>query len=617
VDKLKPHLNKLVLSFIFLILASSTIAWTMEDKTPPSWDPSHHMVSAYDYYRPLAHLDFRGFARNFFVSKQYYAPFIHLVTACAYMIFGASRLSGIAVNIISLGALLGSVSWIGRALYCSDESDDSKNAQASIKPSAGKDVVAVTLGAIAALLATSYHFNAWLLHDAFLDYPLVALVALTFALLIRAGNFDNRKAAVRFAVAAGCGLLAKQTFAFFFVLPAGYIAIRVLIRRDRRSIINLALAALIVVVIAAIWYGPHLHDVLEIYRINKQGAIDENEPPIFSRDSLIFYLHSLISAQMQMPFGLLFAVGLIYSLIRFRKQSLMLYLWLLSGIGGFTLIANKDVRYTVAVLPSAALLSVCWLREFWLRQRARTPKAMAAGSSVEAIAKRRLSMRLTALKLALAAPIVVWAFVSFFNAQWPAAGQGAFVDTPYFRWMIFARNYFLYDHRPLAHDWSVPEIVRAVAEYPYDENSPSAQALQRGMPLRQKFPSLDPHELEKISLQPYGKVDVFVWPTLGVAVNRPFLNSSAAALYARFFAPERGGMPLITVESISNDAELDRAQNCDYLLVRAPLDRADRVEAVELAVDAMIRENPDRFTQVASFPTPIEGIEAVVYKCWR
>jgi hypothetical protein len=375
----------------------------------------------------------------------------------------------------------------------------------------------------------------------------------------------------------------------------------VLGKRDRKAIINLTLTGAVILSIAAVWYVPHLRDVIEIYRINQQGAIDEHEPLIFSRDSLIFYLHSLISMQAQMPFGLLFGVGLIYSLIRSRKQSAMLYLWLLSGIASFTFIANKDVRYTVPVLPAVAILSVCWLREFWLYARA----------------NQGLSKRAIALKLALVAPIVAWAFISFFNAQWPAQGQGVFIDTPYFRWMVFARNYFVYDHRPLPDDWSAPEIVRAVAEFPYDENSPSARALKERKPLRQKFPSLDPHEIEKSQFNPYGNEDVFVWPTFGVVVNRPFLNSSAIALYARFLAPERGGMPLLTVESISNESEIERIDVCDYLLVRTGLDHAERVEAVERQVEAMIRANPDRFTQVASFPTPLEGIEAVIYKCWR
>src|ERR1044071_6359635 len=137
VNKLRPHLNKLLLAFIFLILASSTIAWTVKDRTPPSWDPSHHIVAAYDYYRPLAHFDLRGFAREVFVNKQYYAPFIHLITAVAFLIFGASRLSAVAVNLISLAVLLGSVSWIGRALYFQD-------GESSNTPRASKDLSALT-----------------------------------------------------------------------------------------------------------------------------------------------------------------------------------------------------------------------------------------------------------------------------------------------------------------------------------------------------------------------------------------------------------------------------------------------------------------------------------------
>jgi 4-amino-4-deoxy-L-arabinose transferase-like glycosyltransferase len=617
VGKLKPHLNKLLLSSIFLVLASSTVLWTLEDRTPPSWDPSHHMVSAYDYYRPLAHFDLRGFARDFFGNKQYYAPLIHLITAGAFLIFGASRLSGIAVNFISLAVLLGSVSYIGRAVYCRDDKDEAQEIEHASATQFETDSTALTLGAVAALVSTSYHFNAWLMHDAFLDYPLIALVALSFALLIRAGDFSKRSDAMKFAVAAGLGLLAKQTFAFFFVLPAIYVTIRILAKRDRKAIINLALAASVIAAMAAIWYVPHMRDVIEIYRINKQGAIDENEPALLSRDSLIFYFHSLISMQMQMPFALLFGIGLIYSLIRSRKQSVMLYLWLLSGIGAFTFIANKDVRYTVPVLPAAALLSVCWLREFWLRSRARDRRAIGQAARPPSEERLRMSRGARGLKLALVAPIVAWAFVSFFNAQWPAPGQGVFIDTPYFRWMVFARNYFVYDHRPLPDDWSVPEIARTAAEFPYDENSPSARALRESRPLRQKFPSLDPHEIEKSHFTPYGDEDVFVWPTLGVVVNRPFLNSSAIALYARFLAPERGGMPLITVESISNESEIERIDVCDYLLVRTGLDHAERVEAVEREVEKMIRANPDRFTQVASFPTPLEGIEAVIYKCWR
>lgn len=592
-DKLKPHLDKLLLAVVFLVCATSTVLWTLKDQTPPSWDPSHHLCAAYDYYRPLGHFDLRGFAREFFQTKHYYAPLVHLMTAGFFLIFGASRLSGIAINLLSLAVLLGSVYWIGRRLYNSHGS-----------PAGG-----AAIGIVAGVLTVSYHFNAWLLHDAFLDYPLLAHVTLTFALLIKADRFESRGDAVRFAIAAGLGFWAKQTFGFFFILPGAYVGLRVLMTRDRRAILNLLLAGAIIAIIIAIWYGPHLQDAIAIYRINQRGALDENEPPVFSCTSLIFYWHTLISAQMQMPFAILFGLGLIYSLIRARRESLMLYLWLLSGIIMFTLVANKDVRYTVPVLPAAALLSACWLREFYRRA--------LPGSEESPPSTFRWRKPLLALKLALVALIVGWAAVSFFNAQWPAAGQGTHVDTPYFRWWVFGRNYFVYDHRPQAHDWGIPEVVRTVAEFPYDETSPSVRAMTRPMVLRQKYLSLDPHETERAEKQPYGKEDLFVWPTLGVVVNRPFLNSSACAWSARTMVPERAGMPLVTIESIGDETEMaDRLDHCDYLLVRSGLDHAEDVKPVERMIEATVRNNPLRFHEVGRFPTPLDGIEAVLYKCW-
>src|SRR5215470_17356459 len=90
--------------------------------TPPPWDPSDHLIAAYDYYRPIAHADFSGFAREFFTKTHYYAPLVHLGTAIFFLVFGASRLTGIGVNLVSLAMLLASVYWIGKRLYCADDS---------------------------------------------------------------------------------------------------------------------------------------------------------------------------------------------------------------------------------------------------------------------------------------------------------------------------------------------------------------------------------------------------------------------------------------------------------------------------------------------------------------
>lgn len=548
----RPHFEKLLLALIFVVLSTSTILWTLRDKTPPAWDPSDHIRYAYDYYRLLAHADFAGFLREFFVTPHFYAPFVHLVSAAVFLIFGASRLTGIGVNLISLAAMLWAVAYISRHLFVDP---DSKTSDVATRPP-------IALSVLPALLACCYHFSAWLMHDAFLDFPLTAVVAVGFALLIRADDFKVRRSAIAFGIAAGIGMLVKQTFAFFFILPALLVVFRVLRSHDRRAIFNLTLAVLILILVALIWYAPHMHDVIEIYRENQRAAVSENEAPLFSFDSNFFCIHALISMQMQLPLAVLFVAGLVYSFVRRRKQSLILHLWLLSGIAIFALVANKDVRYTVPVLPAAAILSTCWLREF----------------------KPRATRILSALKLALVAIIAAWALVSFFNAQWPRPGWGTAIDTPRYRWMVYSRNYYGFDHRPLDDDWSVPEIVRTVS------GSDSLDWI--GTQMQSPHPA----------------------PVLGVVVNLPYLNPSSVALYSRLLTTERAATPLIDVRWVVEPSMVDRIPDCDFLLVRSGLDKAEWVAPVERDVERMIGDRPDRFIRVASFPVPLTDAEAIIYK---
>src|SRR5258707_10544814 len=124
---------------------------------------------------------------------------------------------------------------------------------------------------------------------------------------------------------------------------------------------------------------------------------------------------------------------------------------------------------------------------------------------------------LSPVKLALTAIVAAWALVSFFNAQWPAAGYGTAIDTPRYRWMVYSRNYYGFDHRPLDDDWGVPEIVRTVSSLASRDSVGASTEV--------------PHSS----------------PVLGVVVNLPYLNPSSVALYSRLLTRERAAPPLIDV----------------------------------------------------------------------
>jgi 4-amino-4-deoxy-L-arabinose transferase-like glycosyltransferase len=502
---------------VFIVLTFSTIVWTLANRTPPSWDPADHMRTAYDFYRPLSLGRFAEFFGELFHAPHPYGPLYHFITVAIFLVAGVSPLTGIAANIAGLAILLISVNWIGDRLH--PPGSETRPSAFELRP-----------GTMAALLTVCYHFPAWLLHEAFLDYLLMAMVALSFALSMRAGEFHVRSDAVLFGVVAGLGMLVKQTFPFFFILPATVLLCRAWIRRDGRAIANLALSAIVAVLIASIWYVPHLKDVIGIYKVNALNAAVENEASPFSFRYLAYYWGVLGGLQIQLLFSILFVVGLIYSIRHRSRQDWLLYLWILSGILSFTLLANKDARYTVPILPAVALISVSWLGAVRVNRR-----------------------------MLVAVAIAAWAFVSFFNAQWPSSKMDFRLRAMGMPLYFLSGDVYRFDHRPLAEDWSVPEIVRAAT----------------------------------------GR--------LGVAPNIWQLNPSNIELYARIYAPN------VNVVWLSEGFSGNSLDQCDYVLARTHLENAERVEPMEKKVADYLKVHSDRFTPVAAYSLP-HAQEAVLYK---
>lgn len=596
--KARKNRDKLLIFCAFLIFSASTIIWTVRDKTPPPWDPADHLRFAYDYYRPLSHLRIGEFLKEFFVTTHYYTPLVHLLTGLFFLIFGASRVSGICVNLLSLGIIMYSVYWMGSRIFPVEEDSDpsTSNSETESGPPAGsswlRSGLPFSAAAVAAVLAASYHFPAWLMHDAFLDFPLIAATAAAMALLIRAGDFENVRHSIAFGVAAGLGLLTKETFPFFFLLPGFYTVGRLIFKKKGRGLLNLLLACVVAAVIAAIWYLPHLRDVINIYRINAEHAVTEGEAPLFSFISNMTYLHGLVSYQIQGLFGGLFIVGLVYSLVKRPVKSLLLVLWVVSGIVGFTMLANKDMRYTLPILPAVALLSVSWLNDLALR----LPKHLQnTRSQLANLARVLTGIRVTAV--AFAGLIIAWSFVSFFNAQWPAPGMGNYVDTPRFRWMVFARNYDQFDHRPLHEDWSVPEIVEKVGSLSASPTGLTTIATQG------QTPDLHPDLVSRSHR-----------PSLGVFIDLPFLNPSSIALYSRLLSSGRGAPPVVDIEWLVEPGNKDRVDKCDYYLLRTGLDKAEWVAPLERYGEQMVKDSPEKYQKVAAFPTPNPDQEAILYR---
>jgi len=407
----------IVLALIFVAFSSSTAIWIGKDKTPPVWDPADHINTAFDYYSTLKNGGLTGFLSEFFLSPHHYAPVFHLMMGSNFLLFGPSIVAARLTNLVSLALLLISTYGIGKRLY--DRS----------------------AGLLAALVGSSYHMSAAFIHEAFIDYTLLAFVSLSFWMLIRAEDFHSRKWATVFGAALGLGMLVKQTFIFFFWLPLAAQFAYLLRRKDSPALINFSWALVIGGAIAAVWYVPHLKETLEIYRVNRAAAIGEGDPPVLSFYSIFAYLYAMANYQVQPLFFLLFIAGLILSLRRHRRQNRILYLWLLSAYLAFTAQPNKDPRYTLPLLTAAALLTAYLAYTINAPGRRMAAYLLIAGCSI----------------------------VSFFTTQWPIDNGGeprtGLSRSATVALQALSRNVDHIDQGPQSRDWSLGSIAEAIADY--------------------------------------------------------------------------------------------------------------------------------------------------------
>lgn len=526
-DQTPPaKIDLLILALALIAISISTLLWVSHNQTPPSWDPADHLRFACEYYTPLSRLQLSTFYCRFFNQTQYYAPFYHMLTAGLFLITGPGFISATLVNLGLLGLAMLAIYDLGRKWY-------------------GR-----TAGLTAAILMPCYHINAALMHEYFIDFALMCWVAISLWVLDYVGDFRNTKKSIIFGLSLSMGMLCKQTFLFFLVLPTAYCFIKALWfspKEERRlRFENIIRVLVVATLVSAFWYAPHLQDVRRIYAINQAGAIDEHDPPVFSYFSNLTYLHNLASEQLQVPFCGLFIFGFLLSLIFYPKKSITAYLTIIGGIGIFTLIANKDVRYTMPCLSAVALLSCCWLarlRPWWL-----------------AIAPMLL--------------IVVFAGFALINAQWPKPGEGEFYRSEFFIWRTFGRNYLNYDRYPNKNDWAFGNIFELLTK----------EAPRRGAKVR-----------------------------VGMATNMVHLNPSAFALYSYYWHRQHPETELKT-RWLVKGGDINSIGQCHFVILRDHTPSESWLDKTEDDFIKWVKDHPERFKRLAAFPLQDLGANIEVYE---
>ena len=333
----------LFLGLLFALLCVVTTVWVRIDRRPPEWDHANHLERAFDCYRILSEPGHQRF-KEIIEASSFYPPMVPCAAGLLYFVFPIVPLTAQAVMLAYLAVALVAIFALGARLW---------------DPAAGL---------LAALFLGTAPFVVFSLINFQLDLPLMAMVAVALYVLVRTDHFSHRGWSIGFGVTAGLGMLTKPPFAAYVLPPLLWVVWRALGAPDRRRRLSLlGLALLLAAVLAVPWYGPRLLGLpTQVANRSFKQAAESGHAEAFTSEALLFY-GRVLPSQFGALGGLLFVWG---AVALWKERRIRAFLWTaVVPFALFSLIQNKNLRYTLPILPAAALVATTGVRSLDPRWR--------------------------------------------------------------------------------------------------------------------------------------------------------------------------------------------------------------------------------------------------------
>ena len=327
---------RLLVALLFAVLCAVSATWVQIDRRPPEWDHANHLERAVDCYRSFRSVSDSG-GREIIEASSFYPPVVTCIAGALYFVFPIAPLTAQAVMMGFLGLAMTCVYALGRRLSSPET------------------------GLWAAFFLGTAPFVVFSLTNFQLDLPLAAMVALALYALVRAEAFTDARWSLTLGVALGLGMLTKPPFAIYVLPPFLWSVWRAMRAPARARGLGWAAGALAVAfAIALPWYGPRLLGLpLQILSRSFKQAAEQQNPEPLTVAGLSYYPRTL-ATQLGLLAGLLLLWGL-WAIRRNRAARPLLWLATLVPFAVFSLIQNKNLRYTLPILPAAALVAAIGL----------------------------------------------------------------------------------------------------------------------------------------------------------------------------------------------------------------------------------------------------------------
>jgi len=405
---IRTHLPVILLSLVVVAIALANLVWLALETRPPHWDMARHLFTSLDYWNSLT----QGKVGQVMTQYRYYPPFLYWLTMPFYLLFGISVKAAVQVNTVFIAVLVFSTYGIGRRLW-------------------GRRV-----GVLAAIMTVSTPMIVSQFKEYQLDAPLTAMVALCIYLLIRTEEFASRKYSVIFGFVVGLCLLTNSTTPVILGYALALALYRVMRGSKKGELLNVALAGMMAYIVSSFWYLTNFHQLKIDLLVNggSQGAL-EGDPVVGSLASNVWYLKNILANQLQIGFVVLLTVGVVYLVIK-KPEALKKNVYPILTVVGvlliFTLLRNKDARYTLPMISSLSILSVYWIS--YLNSTAR---------------------KIASISLVVYCTIVFW-LVSF---GVPFLAQDLTLNVQGVPITVYAQRGYIIGH-PTSEDWGQEEVFK-------------------------------------------------------------------------------------------------------------------------------------------------------------
>ena len=428
-----------ILTALILFHVVSNIVWLQQDGRSLYGDTGNHARASMTIFEVLR-TPSPDMLSRIGRATTFWPPLAYLLTQPLYILFGVSTdVTSFTTTLWFALAILFTY-FIGRKLY------------------------GWRAGLLAAFVFSFYPAVYLQSRTYYVDMALTAMVLISLYCLLRTDAFRHRTASLVFGFALGLAALTKNAFIIMTIGPAlavaalalasgGITAWRQLLSWQpgqrlqpqagdlAQRLLNMALAGVLVVLLAAPWYLTHLG-------ILAFNAGEVTRDVHLANKPLIWYPLKFDEALLIWPY-LLLLVGLAVGLLRIRRHWFVL-LWLLSGVAIITMVTRQNVRYLLPVMPAAALLSAYWI----VSLRSRLLRTALIG--------------ITALFQVALFFVMSWGAPSAWNLALDVPIQDAhnpFNDNTSDRPLAIDPWAFLYyQYPPRPHRWPVEEITAALID---------------------------------------------------------------------------------------------------------------------------------------------------------